>query len=416
MQKKARLIIIGGGSGGVSMAARMCKHLDPKEIILIEPSDVHYYQPMWTLVGAGLYEAQKTGRPLASILPKGIHWVRDSVEKINPTEKNIVLKSGDVIAFDYLILSSGLELNWSAIKGAKEALGTEGVCSIYDFKQASKTAQMLKNFKGGNALFIMPPVPIKCAGAPQKIMYLAEEIFRELGVREKTKVHFFTYGKAMFGIPIFAQKLDEVATRKGIERHYLHKLVEIKASEKIAVFKVLKEVKTDSKSSTPSTVELHEDHEVEIPYDLIHIVPPMKAHDFVSTSGLAYAEGPQKGWMKTDQHTLQHMDYPYIFGIGDVTGIPNSKTGAAIRAQAPIVEENLVAVIEKRNLTGHYNGYSSCPVVTQKGKVMLAEFGYDSKLLPTFPLDPSQERTSMWILKVYFLPRLYWHGMLKGRA
>lgn len=416
MQKKVKLVIIGGGSGGVSMAARMCRHLDPEEIILIEPSDTHYYQPMWTLVGAGLYEGEKTGKPLASILPEGVQWIRDFVEKINPKEKTIQLKNGDFVEFEYLILASGLELNWSAIKGAKEALGTDGVCSIYDLKQASKTAQMLKNFKGGDALFIMPPVPIKCAGAPQKIMYLSEEIFRENNVREKTNVHFFTFGKAMFGIPIFAHKLDEIATRKGIQRHYLHKLVEIKASEKKAVFKIMKEVAVEGCGSAPAAVELHEDHEVEVPYDLIHVVPPMKAHDFVSASGLAHTEGPQKGWMKVHQHTLQHLDYPYIFGIGDVTGIPNSKTGAAIRVQAPIVEENLVAAMEKQELTGHYNGYSSCPVITQKGKVMLAEFGYDSKLLPTFPLDPSQERTSMWLLKVHLLPRLYWYGMLKGLA
>lgn len=410
MAKFVELLIVGGGTGGITMAARMQKHLGEDKIAIIEPSDTHYYQPMWTFVGAGLKQIEDTARPMGSLIPEGVEWIKDSVEKINPQAKTVQLKGGQTIQFGYLIVATGLQLNWDAIKGAREALGKNGVCSIYDSHQAELTQKMLKDFSGGEALFTMPPVPIKCAGAPQKIMYLAEEIFREKGIREKTRVHFYTTGKAMFGIPVFANKLNEVIKRKNIHPHFFHKLVEIKPTEKKAVFKILKEV------TVGSVVEIHEDGQEEIAYDLLHVVPPMKAHDFIADSGLAYTDGPQKGWLKVHQFSLQHHDYPYIFGIGDVTGVPNSKTGAAIRKMAPVVEENLLAQMDGRPLTGHYNGYSSCPLVTQKGKVILAEFGYDSVLLPTFPLDPAQERTSMWILKAYILPQLYWHGMLKGRA
>jgi sulfide:quinone oxidoreductase len=276
------------------------------------------------------------------------------------------------------------------------------VVSIYDYNTLDATVDAIKKFQGGKAIFVMPPVPIKCAGAPQKIMYLAEEIFREQGVRHKTEVYFATAGKAMFGIPTFAEALDKTRKRKNIEPLYQHKLLAINGEKKEAKFLV-----TDQEGKTSEKV---------IPYDLLHVVPMMRAHEYVEESGLAFAEGDQKGWLEVDKQTLQHLKFKNIFGIGDVTGVPNSKTGAAIRAQYPIVAENLWSVMNGKNPEKFYNGYSSCPLITEKGKVMLAEFGYDGKLLPTFPLDPTVERASMWYLKKDLLPLLYWYGMMKGWA
>lgn len=247
----------------------------------------------------------------------------------------------------------------------------------------------------------LPPPPIKCAGAPQKIAYLAEEIFRKNGVRENWRVFFATAGRAMFGVPVFAKALEKVAARKGVEPLFAHKLASVNAARKYATFAV---TDTDGKVTMKG-----------MPYDFLHVVPQMMAHAYVAESGLATTEGEQKGWLAVNKHTLQHLHYPNIFGIGDVTGVPNSKTGAAVRAQAPIVLANLLAIMKGLTPSSEYNGYSSCPLVTENGKVMLAEFGYDGKLMPTFPLDPTVERKSMWVLKRHLLPPMYWQGMLKGR-
>ena len=310
--------------------------------------------------------------------------------------------------YDALIVATGLKLDFHKIRGLEGNLGKNGICSIYQFGDAEKTFEMLNSFKGGHALFIMPPVPIKCAGAPQKIMYLADEIFRRNGIRDKTKITFALAGKAIFGVPTFAQALLKVAAKKGIELQFAHKLVEVKSDKHVAVFEKSVDVQVDGKTETKI-------EPVEINYDLIHVVPPMSAHDYIRESGLAFTEGPQAGWLKVDQGTLQHKDYPAIFGIGDVTGVPNSKTGAAIRKQAPVVVANVVNFLAQQPLVQIYDGYSSCPLITGMGKVILAEFGYDGKLMPTFPMDMTKERRSMWILKKDLLPSMYWKGMLKGR-
>jgi sulfide:quinone oxidoreductase len=140
----------------------------------------------------------------------------------------------------------------------------------------------------------------------------------------------------------------------------------------------------------------------------------MSAHRFIRESPLASDEEGQKGWLSVDKYSLQHKKYPNVFGIGDVTGIPNSKTGAAIRKQAPIVAGNVMRLLKGEPMDPAYDGYSSCPLITGIGKVILAEFGYDGKLLPSFPLDPTKERRIYWILKKDLLPPMYWHGMLKG--
>lgn len=394
-----KVLILGAGSGGTAIAARLKKQIGAKQIAVIEPAEQHFYQPLWTLVGAGVVPKEKTMKPMGSVIPKGVTWIRDSVKKVLPAEKKVACASGTEITYDFLVVATGLKLDWQKIQGVAGNLGKNGLCSIYQYQDAEKTAQMLSEFKGGEAIFTMPPVPIKCAGAPQKIMYLADEMFTRNGVRSKSNIRFATAGKAIFGVPEFAKALMPVVNRKGIQLAFAHKLVEVKASEKIAVFEKATDAATER---------------VEMKYDLLHVVPPMSAHDYIRESGLAYSEGGQMGWLKVNQATLQHLDYPNVFGIGDVTGVPNSKTGAAIRKQAPVVVKNMIDVMNDRKPAGVYDGYASCPLITGFGKVILAEFGYDGKLMPSFPMDMTRERRSMWILKKDLLPKMYWKGMMKG--
>lgn len=412
-----RVLIIGGGSGGIPVAAKLKRELPSSdEITIIDPAAYHYYQPMWTLVGAGWTEFEKTQKPMAEVIPKGVSWIKEKVTEVKPTQNKVVLASGQELSYDVLVVANGLELNWKAIDGLEGHLGKDGIYSIYDKDTVALTFEKLNEMREGEAIFTMPPVPIKCAGAPQKIMYLAEDYFSKRGFRNKINVHFYTFGKAMFGIPVFAQALAKVVQSRKIQPHFLHKLVAVKPEQKIAVFKLMKEVDVEGCGSKPGAVpELVEAETVEVKYDFLHVVPPMKASAWLTQSGLANTEGPQKGWLEVDQYTLQHKKFSNIFGIGDVTGVPNSKTGAAIRKMYPVVVKNLVSFSQGKELTAKYDGYSSCPLITKPGRVILAEFGYDSKLMPSFPLDPAVERFSMWIVKAYLLPIAYWKAMMKGR-
>lgn len=395
-----KILILGAGSGGISVAAKLQKSFKHGEIAIVDPAENHYYQPFWTLAGAGLISKFKTEKKQRDVIPNGVTWVKEKVFSIDPVSRTVSLSHDLTLGYDFLVVATGLKLNWEKIEGLGDSLGKNGICSIYQFDQVDNTARMIEKFQGGAAIFVMPPTPIKCAGAPQKIMYLAENIFRNRGVRHMTQIYFATAGKAMFGIPAFSQALDKIVKQKNIEPKFLHKIVGVDVEKKEAIFDV-----TDSEGNISRK---------NMKYDLLHLVPTMSAHSFIADSTLAFQEGEQKGWLAVDKFTLQHVKYPNIFGIGDVTGIPNSKTGAAIRKQYPIVAKNLLSVIDGKAPTEKYDGYSSCPLVTEIGKVMLAEFGYDGKVMPSFPLDPAIPRKLYWFFKRYLLPKLYWYGMLKG--
>jgi sulfide:quinone oxidoreductase len=395
-----KILILGGGSGGITVAARLVRMGFANQITLIEPSASHYYQPLWTLAGVGQVAKESSCRPMAAVMPRGIEWIKDAVKKVNPESNTIETESGRIIRYEVLVVALGLDLNFEKIAGVKETLGRNGVISVYQYDQLEAAVKAVESFAGGTAVFTMPPVPIKCAGAPQKVMYLADSLWRRSGVRPKSQIVFASAGATIFGIKEFAEPLSKVVARKGIETKFNTKLLAVRGNEKVAVF----EKTVDGKPVTE-----------EIKFDLLHVVPPMSAPGLIRNSSLASAEEAQKGWLAVDKFTLQHLKFPNVFGVGDVTGIPNSKTGAAIRVQAPVVAGNVGKFLRNETNFLRYDGYSSCPLITDIGKVILAEFGYDGKLMPSFPLDPTKERRLYWYLKKDFLPQMYWHGMLKGR-
>ena len=395
-----KIAIIGAGTGGVPVAARLARQASNLDITIIEPKKHHYYQPLWTMVGAGIVKRESTQRDVISLIPKGVKLLEEAVLAIDPEAQKLKLSSTGDFSYDYLVVANGLKLNWAGVEGLEAGLGSGGVASIYDYDQALYVNEMIQNFKGGRAVFIMPPTPIKCAGAPQKIMYLAENIWRNKGIRDRCEIMFVSAGPGIFGVPEFAKTLNQIVDERGIITRYAHKLRAVDMDKKVAHFVV-------SSADGSTTNE-------SIDYDFLHVVPPMVAPELVANSALAAQDGPHKSWLAVDKHTLQHLKYPNVFGIGDITGVPNSKTGAAIRKQYPVVCENLIAQIKSEPLPASYDGYSSCPLTTELGKVMLAEFGYDGKLLPSFPLDPSIPRRSYWTLTKDLLPQLYWHGMMRG--
>jgi sulfide:quinone oxidoreductase len=396
-----RFVIVGGGSGGLAVAARLARHVPRSEIAIIEPSPYHYYQPLWTLVGAGVVPKEQTRRDERDYIPHGTRWIQDRVSELLPGENRVRLEGGGHVAYEYLVLAPGITLDWDHIDGLRAALGKDGVCSIYDYEQAETTWQMIRSFRGGTAIFTMPATPIKCGGAPQKIMYLAEETFREAGIRGNTRVIGAFAGAAIFGIPAFKNALERVIERKQIDFRPKHELIAVDAGARQARFRVTNETGTS---------------ELELKYDLLHVVPPQSAPAFVKQSPLATTDGPVPGWAKVDKYTLRSPDFGNVFALGDASSLPTSRTGAAIRKQAPVLVENLLSVMNGREPLARYDGYASCPLLTSRKTVMLAEFDYEGKPVPTFPLDPTKERRSMYWLKRYGLPLLYWNGMLRGRV
>ncbi len=396
-----RIIIVGGGTGGISVAARLVRALKQPDIAIIEPSEAHYYQPLWTLVGGGVFKKEITQRQEKKLIPHGVTWFQERVTELCPRENSVTLSDGRAIAYDYLVLAPGIQLDWHKIKGLEGHLGENGLCSNYAYEQCERTWETIRAFQGGDALFTQPASPIKCGGAPQKIMYLADDALRKSGRREKTNITFLTGTPTIFTSPAYIPALSKVIARKGIQTYVRHELVEVRPQRKEAVF-----------------TNLEDGSELILHYDMMHITPPMSAPDFIQQSPLAQTEGPQKGYVKVDKGTLQHPDFPNVFALGDASSLPTSKTGAAIRKQAPVLAHNLLAMIRREDAGTFavYDGYTSCPLVTGYGKLILAEFDYSLKPKETFPFDQSKERLSMYLLKKYALPVLYWQGMLKGRA
>jgi len=428
--KMKKVVIIGGGTGGIMTAAQFLRRGNV-EVSVIEPGDTHYYQPAWTLVGANTYDFEKTKRPMKDVMPKGVDWIKEFVTAVNPDKSSVTLASGKEVAYDFLVVSPGIKIDTSMVEGLTEAIDKGVVCSNYT--NPKHTWEVLKNFKGGVALFTQPATPIKCGGAPQKIMYLAEDHFKKSGVRSKTNVIFATPGSVIFGVKPIAKTLMEVVDRKDINLRFAHKLVKVDGEKQIAWYEVTKDPKAGGcvvmEDKLGETIDSDinynpKDADVTVEnglygihFDMLHLAPPQAAPDFIKESGL----GNEGGWLHVDNGTLQHTKYPNIFGVGDCTSVPTAKTGAAIRKQVPIVVENISRLAKEEGVgSKEYNGYSSCPLVTGYGKMVLAEFDYDSNFTPDpklkqmFIKDSSKEHRRLWWLKKYILPRLYWNKMLKG--
>ncbi len=395
------VVIIGGGAAGIAVASSLKARKPDLDIAVIDPAHVHYYQPGWTFVGAGIFDPEGTAKTMASLIPSGVRWIKAAVAAFEPDRKAVILDGCRVVTYRTLIVAPGLKLNWAGIEGLTETLGRTGVTSNYRFDLAPYTWELVQNLHKGHAVFTQPPMPIKCAGAPQKAMYLTADHWYRRGSLKDIEVDFFTTGTVLFGVKEFVPALMEYVERYRARLKFQHTLTRIDGPARRAWFK---RVDADGSAST-----------VESTFDMIHVVPPQVTPDFVRVSPLADAAG----WVDVDPGTLRHKTLADIYALGDVSNAPNAKTAAAARKQAPVVAHNLLKDLGAITAPDAiYDGYGSCPLTVERGKIVLAEFGYGGKLLPSFPtwfIDDTKPSHLAWILKERMLPPIYWNAMLKGK-
>jgi sulfide:quinone oxidoreductase len=391
------ILIVGGGAAGIGVTASLLRRKPNLKVAIVEPSDKHYYQPAWTLVGGGAFDIKKTVRPTASVIPQGATWIRARVVEFVVQGDCVRLDNGRELAYQQLIVCPGLALRWDKIDGLEATLGKHGVTSNYRFDLAPYTWQLVRATNEGRALFTQPAMPIKCAGAPQKALYLACDHWQRHDVLKHIDVEFNLAGASLFGVAAFVPSLMKYVERYRAVLAFNSNLVAVDGPNRIASF----EVQAANGAVT----------RVEKPFHLLHVVPPQSAPDFLRSSCLANANG----WCDVDPATLRHTRYPNIFGLGDAASTPNAKTASAVREQVVVVARNVLAARDGKPLPSQYDGYGACPLTVERGKVVLAEFGYEGKLMPTFPLDPTVPRRLAWQMKTILLPWLYWNGILKGR-
>lgn len=387
--------MIGGGAAGIATAASLLKRRPGLDIAIVEPADTHAYQPGWTMVGGGIFEPEVTRRPMASVMPRGVEWIRAAAKSFQPDDNQVTLEDGSTLRYEVLVVAPGIRLAWEKISGLEDTLGKNGVTSNYRYDLAPYTWELVQSITSGRAIFTQPPMPIKCAGAPQKAMYLSCDHWRREGMLDRIDVEFCNAGGVLFGVPDYVPALMSYVEKYDIGLRLGHNLVSVDGPAQQAVFKT-------------------EDGEVNRDFDMLHVVPPQVAPQFLADSPLA----AESGFTDVDQHTLRHNRYDNVFGLGDGGSMPNAKTAAAARKQAPVVAVNVLQQLAGRGPKAGYDGYGSCPLTVERGKIVLAEFAYGGKLAPSFPtwlIDGTKAQRLSWMLKADALPWIYWNGMLKGR-
>ena len=394
------VVIVGGGAAGIAVASSLLSRSPLLNIAIIDPADAHFYQPGWTMVGGGVFKAGDTARTMASVIPTGVSWIKAAVAAFEPDHNQIILEGCRVVKYTHLVVCPGLKLDWQGIEGLNETLGRNGVTSNYRFDLAPYTWELVQKLKGGKAIFTQPPMPIKCAGAPQKAMYLSADHWTREGVLNNLDIQFCNAGAVLFGVADYVPALMEYVKKYRIGLNFGETLVSVNGPSRKATF-----TKTLADGSKETVVR---------DFDMIHVVPPQKAPDFVRVSPLADAAG----WVDVDPSSLRHKTYDNVYALGDVANTTNAKTAAAARKQAPVVAHNLLAALGQLKGQAKYDGYGSCPLTVERGKIVLAEFTYGGKLAPSFPswlIDGTKPSVLAWYLKERLLPPIYWEAMLKGR-
>jgi len=405
VRTRARIVVAGAGAAGLATASRLARRLDGAAITLIDAHREHWYQPGFTLVAAGLKPERYVVSRTADYVPRGVTWIEEAVAAFDPDAKAVETASGRRVAYDYLVVATGLVLDYGAIAGMDTArIGENGLGSHYAGPAAAAaTWAAMSRFAdaGGEAVFARPATEMKCAGAPLKYAFLTDDILRRRGHRQRSKLTYAAQSDTLFSVPIVAEKVRMLFADRGVATVYDHVMTGIDIARRRARF------------ATPAG-------ETELPYDFINVIPPMRAPAAVRQSPLPWNDGStwaRDGWVEVDRHTLRHPRYPEVFAVGDVAGVPKGKTAASVKWQVPVAVDHLVADLDGAPCASRYDGYTSCPLITRIGRAMMIEFDYDNNLTPSFPgvIAPLEELWISWVIKETALKPTYL-AMLRGQA
>ena len=402
-----KIVVVGAGAAGSSISHQLLRtgKFQADDIAVVDPAEYHHYQPGWTLVGGGLKNKEDLKQPLAPILDSKLKLYANSVGGFTPEDNSITLGNGDKLNYEHLIVVPGIKVDTTSIAGLPEALAdaSSNVSTVYTYETCDKAARDIQAFKKGTAIFTQPAGVIKCAGAPQKVMWLAWDRWSNAGLFKKNDstsaidIAFATGLPTMFGVPKYAAALEKLRVERGIEGLFAHDLVSI-----------------DGQTATFKTGS---GEKVEKKFDLLHAVPKMGPHAFVKESALADAAG----YVDVDNATLRHKKFANVWSAGDASSLPTSKTAAAVTAQAPILVSNILRSLEnnQQELNADYDGYTSCPLTTGEKEVLLAEFKYGGVPKETFGrilgIDQGVPRKAFYYLKKDFFPWVYQNYMVKGQ-
>ena len=404
LKTQARILVAGSGLGGLAVATRLSKLLDGARITIVDKKQEHNYQPGYTLVATGVWPVSKVRDRNADLQPAGVEWIQEMVAEFDPAGNAVVTTAGQRVPYDYLVVATGTHQDWGLIEGMDvAAIGQNGLTSVYPSPEAAvATWQAMDAFrqKGGNAVMTLSATPLKCAGAPLKMTFMLRDRLAQTGTLDKSSVTFYSAVGNVFGVKPVNDNVVGRWQDLGIGIEYTQKLKAVDIGARKATF------------VTP------EGASTEVPYDFIHVVPPMRAPDAVKNSDLAWKEGgfAAGGWLEVDKDTLQHRRYKNVFGIGDINGTPRGKTAATVKKSAPIVAQHVVDVIAGREPGQKFDGYTSCPLIVREGSAMLIEFDYEGKLVPSLPMiEPLQDSYFAWLMKYAMLKPAYM-AVLKGRV
>ncbi|BCS18143.1 NAD(P)/FAD-dependent oxidoreductase [Aspergillus puulaauensis] len=397
-----KIIVIGGGSAGLSISHQLLRsgQFSAQDIAIVDPATWHHYQPGWTLVGGGVKEKTSLRQDLSGLIDPKLKFYNQGVATFTPDQNQVTLENGDKLDYSQLVVAPGIKIDYGAIKGLPEALADAHapVSSIYGFETCDKVFRNVENLRRGTALFTQPTGVVKCAGAPQKIMWLASDYWRKAGLykygeQSPIKIDFATGLPVMFGVPKYSAKLDEIRRERGVNGLFQHDLVSVDGDK--ATFAV-----SGGESVTKR-------------FDLLHAVPKMGPHGFIKESALVN----EAGFVDVNPETTRHVRFDNVWSAGDASSLPTSKTAAAITSQAPVLVRNLLSAMEGKTAASTYDGYTSCPLTTEYGKVLLAEFKYGGVPKETFKwlgLDQATPRRAFYHLKKDFFPWVYFRSMVKG--
>ncbi len=390
------VLIIGGGNGGVSLAARL-RRAGVRDIAVVEPRGHHEYKPLFSHVAGGTARASSTVRAQGDVMPKEVTWIEDAVTAVDPHTNSVSLVDGPGLTYDQLVVCPGIRNDWDRVPGLATAMESPSAASHYELGLANKASHLLRSITRGTVVFTQPAEPASCVGAGQKPMYQACDYWRATGVLDDIRVVMVVPTDAAF-LPPFDAELDRKIAEYGIELRTRSELSSVDAAAREVV------VSGPGRSET-------------IRYDVLNVEPPQSAPDWIASSGLAGADDPG-GFVEVDPRTLRHPRYPNVWSLGDAAATTNSKCGGALRKQTWVAARNVAAVLRGGEPTAHYDGYAVCPFTVSRSTVVWAEFDDHGRQKPTIPFLPRMYRENRlaWIFDRHVLPWVYWNLILTGRV